>query len=137
MVHCLRALWVLCPHYAAPERMVELLRQLGVQVIGCCARAIPLPALLAGDVTAGIAVLQEVGGAGGRRQWLAGWVRQWPVCGVLGLEIDVHALPCAMPSGVAMPAAQTFGAWIAGCKAVAETQQPAQAAGRLGTVKPL
>ncbi|KAK9814943.1 hypothetical protein WJX73_002724 [Symbiochloris irregularis] len=59
VVHCLRALWVLCPHYRAPDHMVELLRQLGGQVIACCSAAINFQALLAGDVTACVARLEE------------------------------------------------------------------------------
>ena len=51
---------MLCPHFKVPEHMVELLRQLGGQVIACCSHAIPLPSLLAGDVAAGITLLEEV-----------------------------------------------------------------------------
>ena len=60
MLHCVRAIWVLCKHYSVPERLLELLRQMGGQVIACCRNAIPLRTLLAGDVTAGVIVLQEV-----------------------------------------------------------------------------
>ena len=60
ILHCMRAIWALARFYNTPEHLTGLLRHLADDIIHCCAVAIPLDAILAGEVDQGLVVLQEV-----------------------------------------------------------------------------